>query len=456
PRAPGQLGEPPPAAGRWAPWRGDLPTQVAAAYGRGRKPGHDWRGTIGSGTWVVRADGAGVAAYTLGAPPYARRVPVSAWRFEGQAAPRRTLRAVGYLGDPLEPWPPFSPGWFATLPDERTQAEIVPRMLGELPPYHYCDELTTTGLYRFFVYETGAGQRAIGSLRFWGTLGDPSTLGDVAGDKASFDSQIAQGDSALSTGAYGQAVTFYQAAGNLGATTLGPEIDAQTNGASQAITQQAWGLNTNLATIVNDATAGQSDAQNAQGVARQMQALYEQALAMAPPTPNAPAPTPSSGTPSNPTPQLNQATTAAKNVISYFATHACGKQAIASVGAFQTAYNATALGPPITVDQKYGPDTQAALQLVLDFTGGGSGKGGQAPPNCFTAAPAPVPGVNPTPAPGGGGGTPSKPGTTPTVQKAGMSTGGVVGAVLATAAVVGGLVWAGATGNLPSFLQKPT
>jgi hypothetical protein len=412
----------------WVPWRGELPGPVGAAFGRGRQAGRDWRGAFGRNQWIVRPDAQGAAACTLGAPPFARRMPVSAWRFE---QPARTIRAVAFAGEPAAPWPPSGPGWFETAPPA-SEAGLVSGLLGALPVSHYSDQLTSSGLYRFFAFETGAGQKAIGSLRYWGS--GASTLGDAAADLSTFDSQVAAADSALSAGQFGQAVSMYQAAGQLGATTIGPELDTQTGGASQPVTQQAWGINTQLATIPSDlSTAGQGDAQNAQGLVRQMRALYAQASSIAP----TPAPSPAPAAPTT------SAAAAGATMGAWLAAHGCTRAYVPAVHAFEVAYNASGLGPLISVDGQYGASCQAAYQLVLDATGGG-----QAPPNCFTGMPAPVPGV-----------TPPKPTTTPTTTttstQAGMGAGGVVAIVAGAAAVVGVLAWAAATGNLSTFTKMP-
>jgi hypothetical protein len=450
----GSLGAPAASSG-WTGWTGDLPSPVAIAFQNGRKPGTDFRATIGSHQWIVRPDARGRATYTLGAPPYVRRVSVSAWRWDGpppqerqMTLTRRPLRPVAFLGEPANPWPPMSDGWAETPPDDETRAELVPWLLGELPMNHYADTMSKTGLYRFFAYETGAGQKAIGSLRYWGaTLGDPSTLGDVATDKAGFDNSVTIGDTAIAAGNWGGAVTAYQSAGNLGATTLGPEIDQQTGGASQPITQQAWGINTTLATLPSDASATQQDAQAAQGLAQQMGALYDQAIAQgsqpAPPTP----PTSSSAT---------QAAIAMNNAL---LAHGYKQRDQPLYRAFQSAAGLTPDGFP-------GTGTMNALFNVLAAAGqlpapvkiypwlrSGGFDGVNAPTLAeWTGGAAPTPGgggVTPVTPPGGGGVTP--PAKPPTVVQAGMSTGGTVAAVLGTVLVIGGVAWAAATGHLPHW-----
>lgn len=76
-----------------------------------------------------------------------------------------------------------------------------------------------------------------------------------------------------------QAVSSYQAAGNAGATSVGPEIDAAGSPFTSAFTQQAWTLNAALA-AVNATTPAMIDARIAQSYAKQMSALYTQAIAL--------------------------------------------------------------------------------------------------------------------------------------------------------------------------------
>jgi hypothetical protein len=430
------------APGQWERWSGELPAPVGVAFEGGRRPGQDWRATLGSHAWLVRADAHGGASYTLGSPPFTRRIAVSAWRMTPAATPARApLRAVAFLGDPSNPWPPAPDGWAETVPDDETRAELAPGLLGELPIAHYVDAWTRTGLYRFFAYETGAGQKAIGSLRYWGvgSLGAPGTLGDVAGDFAAFDAQTAAGDSAMANGDFSGAVTDYQAAGSVGASALGPDLDAQTNGASQPLTQQAWGLNTTLASI-GAQNADQPSAQAAQGLAQQMRALYAQAQALAPaPSGGAAASTP-----------LQQAAVAMNAALT---AHGYKRADQPLYRAFQSAAGLAADGFP-------GARTMGQLQTVLSGLG-------------ITLAPVKIypwsasggfDGVNaPTLAEwtgaAGGGAAPAGPPAAPSkpaVVQAGMSAGGVAATVLAVAALVGGIGWAAYTGNLPSLPGSTT
>jgi hypothetical protein len=78
---------------------------------------------------------------------------------------------------------------------------------------------------------------------------------------------------------YSAAVSAYQAAGQAGATSVGPEIDlAGYPLVTKPLTQQAWYMNRALALAV-PASAVALDAQSAQSTAKQMAALYTQAIA---------------------------------------------------------------------------------------------------------------------------------------------------------------------------------
>lgn len=224
---------------------------------------------------------------------------------------------------------------------------------------------------------TGFGARHENYLSLAGSVG----LGDAASDLSVFDAFVARGDAALSAGDYMSSVIAYQTAGQNGATTIGPEIDAQTGGASQPLTNQAWGINTNLAAVNNGSTGtppSQTDAQNAQGFVRQMENLYHQAIAM----PSGGGATPSSAL-----------TSAAQSLVQWLQANGCTTSSVSAVVAFQTAYNAEG-SQQIATDGKYGPITQGALQRVLSASGGGT-----APQNCFGGGPAPSPSPSPTPTP---------------------------------------------------------
>ena len=112
----------------------------------------------------------------------------------------------------------------------------------------------------------------------------PMTFDQAASDlNDKMGGLLTQGDSWQSsnvTGAMSSAVQAYQAAGAAGATQVGPEIDAAGNpGATQKLTQQAWTLNAALA-AVNSTTSTAADAQLAGQYAKQMYAIYQQAIAV--------------------------------------------------------------------------------------------------------------------------------------------------------------------------------
>jgi hypothetical protein len=117
-------------------------------------------------------------------------------------------------------------------------------------------------------------------------------IGALPDDLNAFDGSIVAGDTYLSGGDTAGAITAYQAAGNTGAVTIGPEIDASTGGSSQPLTQQAWNLNGQLAAITPSTSF--TDAQNAQSIVKQMQNLYHTAIRQgstpSPPPPNLPPP----------------------------------------------------------------------------------------------------------------------------------------------------------------------
>ncbi len=80
---------------------------------------------------------------------------------------------------------------------------------------------------------------------------------------------------------------------------------------------------------------------------------------------------------------------AANMVLAYFDNNPCTKASIPVVSDFQRAYNASGLPGSLTVDGQYGPNTQQALQNVIDMAEAGIGPTQAAPPNCWgTAVPA--------------------------------------------------------------------
>ena len=75
---------------------------------------------------------------------------------------------------------------------------------------------------------------------------------------------------------YAAAISAYKAAGQTGAETIGPEIDAVGHvNFTGPFTHQAWLINASLAAISGTT---QADALNAQSYAKQMGALYRQAI----------------------------------------------------------------------------------------------------------------------------------------------------------------------------------
>lgn len=120
------------------------------------------------------------------------------------------------------------------------------------------------------------------------TLGDIPTAivsSTMPYDVAAVDLQnevvlaAAAGDTYLAAKDYAGAVKAYQAAGNAGATSVGPEIDlAGAPNVTQPLTQQAWTLNAALS-AVNASTPTSVDAALAQGYVKKMVDLYQQAIA---------------------------------------------------------------------------------------------------------------------------------------------------------------------------------
>jgi len=119
---------------------------------------------------------------------------------------------------------------------------------------------------------------------------------------------------------FSDATQAYQAAGQAGASSVGPEIDAAgASSATQPLTQQAWNLNAQLAALqpsgqpdptngVNAPYFNQADADRARALVVSMIGLYTQAIAagaaaQGQPVPPPPGPQPSPTPPSpNPSP----------------------------------------------------------------------------------------------------------------------------------------------------------
>ena len=88
---------------------------------------------------------------------------------------------------------------------------------------------------------------------------------------------ITAGDSYLQANETANAIAAYKAAGQAGATSVGPEIDlAGMPNTTQRWTHQAWILNGQL-----QGFTAQSDAPSAQNLAKAMQAAYLNAIASA-------------------------------------------------------------------------------------------------------------------------------------------------------------------------------
>ena len=123
----------------------------------------------------------------------------------------------------------------------------------------------------------------------------------LQGDLAAFESTLGAGLLYLRGGEYDSAVDAYKAAGNAGATVIGPEIDglgAPT--VSQPYTQAAWTLNGQLAAINSTGSTGTAataaDANSAATLASNMDAQYLAALGVSPVIAGAqPGPAPSQG-----------------------------------------------------------------------------------------------------------------------------------------------------------------
>jgi hypothetical protein len=132
---------------------------------------------------------------------------------------------------------------------------------------------------------------------------------------------------------------------------------------------------------------------------------------------------------------------AAQDLVNALATNGCPQTAFAECSAFQVAYNALG-GPQITVDGKYGGNTQAALQqvmaqnLVIVNSGVSSTT---APTNCFGMAVPAVPGLDQ--APSGGSGKLTVPTTTVTGKASTDYTPWLIGGAVVVGASGLAYVW---------------
>lgn len=100
---------------------------------------------------------------------------------------------IPYTTDPRAPYPPAGRGWVEVAPDDAGATRIARDITGWLPPSHYVDGMLSTGLYRFFAFESGAGVH-VGALRFAGMMGglDDDSAG-LMGDDPSTDPNAGSG-----------------------------------------------------------------------------------------------------------------------------------------------------------------------------------------------------------------------------------------------------------------------
>ena len=86
-----------------------------------------------------------------------------------------------------------------------------------------------------------------------------------------------------------------------------------------------------------------------------------------------------------PNPQNRAEINAAIDFLAYYDVNGCSKKSLPVVVALQNAYNASGLPGQLTDDGEYGPNTQRALQNIMDEAqaDAGAGPSQQAPANCF-------------------------------------------------------------------------
>lgn len=91
---------------------------------------------------------------------------------------------------------------------------------------------------------------------------------------------------------------------------------------------------------------------------------------------------------------------AAQGALDYLSQNGCPAQGtfVQQIADMQNAYNASGLGPQITPDGDYGPNSQAALQLILNSV---NPPAGTAPTNCYNLPVPAVPGPNAPATPAG-------------------------------------------------------
>jgi hypothetical protein len=113
-------------------------------------------------------------------------------------------------------------------------------------------------------------------------------LGQATTDLSAFNNSIAAGDQYLASGVtdgnvlgeFSSAVQAYQAGANAAVTSLGPAINAQSGGASQALVQQAATIYSSQLAPIASSNSTQQDATNASLAAHAMQAIYTTAIAL--------------------------------------------------------------------------------------------------------------------------------------------------------------------------------
>lgn len=89
--------------------------------------------------------------------------------------------------------------------------------------------------------------------------------------------------------------------------------------------------------------------------------------------------------PALPNPQNRAEISAAIDFLAYYDTNGCSRASLPVVVALQNAYNASGLPGQLSIDGEYGPNSQRALQNIMDEAqaDAGSGPSQQAPANCF-------------------------------------------------------------------------
>lgn len=226
------------------------------------------------------------------------------------------------------------------------------------------------------------------------TVAKRTGVGDAASDSQAIGSTITAGDAYLAANEYDNAVSAYQAAGQAAVTishrynlTMPPGFGGGGSG--------DW--NASLQSFPSSGN-GASEALSAQSLANNIYSALQSAIQSGGGGGGggggtAPAPGGGGGT-SQATELLVET---ASSLLGYFQQNGVKQGYIQQAYTFQQAWNATGASP-LTLDGKYGKDTQAALQAVMTAYG----NGGQAPQSAYSnVVPAPVPA--PPAVPGGGG-----------------------------------------------------